>query len=83
MGPKADPGKIARDRQLIGLGAAAPLRAAGDVAQLGEIGLPLMDVADQHALTFRLDDGEEIAANDLLAELAADDKAIKAMRDCL
>jgi hypothetical protein len=82
MGAKLDPGKLARDRQLAELGAAAPLRAPGGVDQLGEIGLPAFDHADQP--TFRLsDDGEPMTPADLLAELDADEKAIKAMRDCL
>jgi hypothetical protein len=82
MGLKLDPGKAAKARALAQLGAAAPMRAPSDVGQLGEIGLPLMDKADQG--TFRLDEeGEEISPADLLADLEADDKAIKAMKDCL
>jgi hypothetical protein len=77
MGPKVDPGKAAADRQLGELGAAAPLRAAGDVPQLGEIGLPLMDAHDQ--MKFGLDEHGEL---DLLAELD-DKKALDALRGCL
>jgi hypothetical protein len=64
------------------LGAAAPQRAPSDVGQLGEIGLPLMDAIDQFG--FRLDEeGGTVKPQDLLDELDADDKAIKAIKDCL
>jgi hypothetical protein len=79
-----DPGKLERDRELVRLGADAPLRAAGDVEQLGEIGLEIFDQANQGKLTFRLsDEGDEISAADLLAELEADDKAIATLKGCL
>lgn len=84
MGPKVNPGKIAGDRQLVELGAAAPLRAPGEADQLGEIGLSLFDKADQQGLTFLIDEGgERISAADLMAELDADKKAIDALRGCL
>jgi hypothetical protein len=82
MGAKPDPSKALRDQLRAELGAAAPLRAPGGVDQQGEIGLPLMDAADQH--TFRLgDEGGEISAADLLAELDADAKAVQTLKDCL
>ncbi len=79
-----DPGIAARQAQEVELGAAAPLRAAGDVDQLGEIGLGLFDAVDQGSMTFRLDEeGTEISAADLLADLDADMKAIDALKGCL
>lgn len=79
-----DPAIAERNRQLVDLKGEAPLRAPGDVDQAGEIGLPLMDHADQGSMTFRIgDEGEEMSAEDLLADLEADDKAIKAIKDCL
>lgn len=84
MGPIADPGKAARDRELIQLGAEAPMRPAGEQPTFGEIGLELFDKANQGELTFRLsDDGPEISAKDLMAELEADAKAIDTLRNCL
>jgi hypothetical protein len=83
-GAETDPAIADRNRQLVELGAKAPLRAGGDVDQLGEIGLGLFDQANQGKLTFRLgEEGDEVSAEDLLAELAADDKAIAAMKACL
>jgi hypothetical protein len=84
LGARVDPGQVARDRQLVDLKAAAPLRASNDVDQQGEIGLELFDAVDQPTLSFRLDEeGDEISGADLLAELEADDKAIATLRGCL
>jgi hypothetical protein len=82
LGEAVDPAIAERQRQQVALGAEAPQRAPGDVDQLGEIGLPLMDAADQH--TFRLsEEGGEISAEDLLKEIADDEKAVKDIKDCL
>jgi hypothetical protein len=79
-GAQTDPALAETNRQLTELGAAAPLRSSEE--QLGTMGLGLFDNADQPS--FRLDEeGGEISAADLLAELEDDDKAIKAMKDCL
>jgi hypothetical protein len=80
LGAQTDPAIADRQRQQVELKAAAPMQALHD--QLGEIGLSLFDHHDQP--TFRLsEDGGEVSAEDLLAELDADDKAIKALKDCL
>ena len=84
-GGEVDPAIATRNRQLAELKAAAPLRAAGDVDQRGEIGLELFDSADQDDFKFRF--GEEDAATmsdaELLADIEADAKAIEALRGCL
>jgi hypothetical protein len=80
LGEQTDPAIADKNRQLTTLGSAAPMRSSEE--QLGTMGLSLFDNADQP--TFRLtDEGEEISPADLLAELDADDKAIKAIKDCL
>jgi hypothetical protein len=80
LGAQTDPAIAETNRQLTELGAAAPLRSSEE--QLGTMGLGLFDNADQPS--FRLDEeGGEISAADLLADLEDDDKAIKAMKDCL
>lgn len=79
MGAKADPGKAAREAQLLELGTAAPMRAAAE--QDGTLGLGLFDAADQP--TFRLEvDGEERGAADILAELEQDAATIDALKIC-
>lgn len=82
-----DPNVAARQRQELELGAAAPQRA--NVDQDGTPGLELFDRADQPGLDFenialRLDEeGGEISAREILAELEADDAAIAAIKGCL
>lgn len=85
--PEVDPNIAARQRQELELAAASPQRA--DVDQDGTIGLDLFDRTDQPGLdldgmTFRLsDEGDEIAARDVLDELEGDEAAIAAIRGCM
>lgn len=72
--PETDPAIADRQRQELVLKAASPLRSTAE--QDGTMGLELFN-RDQFGL--ELDD----EAKSLLDELDADDKAIKAMKDCL
>jgi hypothetical protein len=75
-----DPNVADRQRQEAALKAASPMQARAD--QESTIGAPLFDAADQFG--FRLsEEGEAINTADLLAEIGAEDAAIKAVRDCL
>jgi hypothetical protein len=74
LGEKVDPAIAERQRQELELRANSPLRPEG----IDRV------AAEDMAASFRLDEeGGEITAKDLLAELEADDKAIAAMKGCL
>jgi hypothetical protein len=78
---QVDPAIADRLRQEVALRTASPMRP-GAIDAHGTGGLGLFDAADQPS--FRLsDEGEPVSAEDLLKELDDDDKAIKAMKDCL
>lgn len=78
----ADPALAERQRQQAALKAGSPDRATAE--QDGTGGLGLFDAADEPGFSFRLsDEGDEISAADLLAELEADDAAIAALKGCL
>lgn len=76
LGAKTDPAIADRQRQEVALHAASPLRP-GAVDAEGVGGLGLFDHHDQLAIELH----DEARA--LLEELDADDKAIKALKDCL
>ncbi|QNQ09244.1 hypothetical protein [Sphingomonas alpina] len=80
-GAETDPAIAAKQRQQGELGAAAPLAAKVD--QDSTIGAPLFDAADQ--TRFRLDDGdgEGKTIAEIMADLDAEEAAIKTVRDCL
>jgi hypothetical protein len=74
LGAQTDPAIAETNRQLAQLAAEAPLRPDG----IDRV------AAEDMARSFRLTaEGEEITAADLLKDLEDDDKAIKAMKDCL
>lgn len=75
LGEKVDPAIADRQRQEVALKAGSPLQGLAD--QKGEIGLGLFDHHDQLAIELH----DEARA--VLEELDADDKAIKALKDCL
>lgn len=79
-GAKVDPAIAARQAQQTALKAASPLQSTAE--QQGAIGSPLFDAVDQPG--FRLDEGgDDRAIADILADIDADDAAIKAARGCL
>lgn len=77
---EADPDIAARERQRAQLGAEAPMRAKSE--QDGTMGTPLFDAADQP--TFDLGDGKgPRTIKDIDEEIAADEAAVDAIRNCL
>jgi hypothetical protein len=73
-GAQTDPAAAERQRQELALRANSPLRPDG----IDRV------AADDMAGSFRLgDEGDEVTLEDLLKDLDDDDKAIKAMKDCL
>lgn len=79
-GARVDPAIAAKQAQQTALKAASPLQSTAD--QQGMIGSPLFDAVDQPG--FRLDEGgDDRAIADILADIDADDAAIKAARGCL
>ncbi len=83
-GAELDPNQADRQRQLIQLGADAPMRGANRTgqAQDGTIGLGLFDTADQPR--FDLDDGKGArSAAEIDAEIQAMRAGIEEIRKCL
>jgi len=86
-GAEVDPAIAARQRQEAELKAGSPMRATAEQDDTG--GLALFDQAnepgfDLEGMTFRLsDEGDEISAADLLAEIEGDEAAVAAIRGCL
>jgi hypothetical protein len=74
-GPATDPAIADRQRQEVALKAGSPMQSLHE--QLGTMGLGLFDQIDQPK--FELDD----EARSLIAELDADEKAVKSIKDCL